>query len=341
MENTTYTLIQKSTFTKQQGLTLIEVMIALFVGLLMLAGVMFTYVGMKTTTKDTLALGELQETGRLALNIITSDLEQVGFWGTFYEIGFTPDNTNTLAAPTGDCSAGNNNGSFPDGSASDFTYIYAVTSTGGAQLGCLTASNTGSDILQIKRLQGEETTVGTARTNQYYFIASNNQADFVTPPVAALPTTTSTLWPYVHHVYYVANQTYTLNGSSVSVPALMRRRLTTGGGMVAETVMEGVENLYLTFGLDTNDDGRVDTYRNADLMGEGDWKMQTAKVLTVQVSLLVRALEEDHDLNLINQTYTLGDGTNGRSLPFTDNYRRAVFTSTVQLRNVGDHSWSI
>ncbi|TMN94370.1 prepilin-type N-terminal cleavage/methylation domain-containing protein, partial [Pseudoalteromonas sp. S407] len=56
--------------TKQLGITLVEMMVSLLVGAVILAGVMFTYVGMKTTTNDTMAIGELQETGRLALDII-------------------------------------------------------------------------------------------------------------------------------------------------------------------------------------------------------------------------------------------------------------------------------
>ena len=62
---------------RQAGFTLIEMMISLFIGGLILGGVMFTYIGMKTTTKSTMAIGELQESGRLAINIMQRDIEQV------------------------------------------------------------------------------------------------------------------------------------------------------------------------------------------------------------------------------------------------------------------------
>ena len=78
---------------KQQGFTLVEMMVALFIGGLVLGGVMFTYISMKVTTRDTMTIGELQETGRLALNIMQRDIEQIGFWGTFYEDSFSQQNS--------------------------------------------------------------------------------------------------------------------------------------------------------------------------------------------------------------------------------------------------------
>ncbi|MEI8642578.1 type II secretion system protein [Pseudoalteromonas sp. Hal099] len=37
---------------REKGFTLIEMMISLFIGGLILGGVMFTYIGMKVTTKE-------------------------------------------------------------------------------------------------------------------------------------------------------------------------------------------------------------------------------------------------------------------------------------------------
>ncbi|MBB1355738.1 PilW family protein, partial [Pseudoalteromonas sp. SR45-5] len=99
---------------KQKGFTLVEMMISLFIGGLILGGVMFTYIGMKVTTKDTMTIGELQESGRLAINIMQRDIEQIGFWGTYYDDSFTSVNTEALSNPLNDCFEGLNNGSFPD-----------------------------------------------------------------------------------------------------------------------------------------------------------------------------------------------------------------------------------
>ncbi|BDF93622.1 MULTISPECIES: PilW family protein [Pseudoalteromonas] len=327
---------------KQQGFTLVEMMVALFIGGLVLGGVMFTYISMKVTTRDTMTIGELQETGRLALNIMQRDIEQVGFWGTFYEDSFSQENTDTLPNPAPDCTAGLNNGSFPVFNAnSNFRSIYAIESTGGAQLNCIPNAQDDTDILQVKFLEGLQINPADSDTDNYYFIAEQEQAEFRKGPIAAASINgNATVWRYRHHVYYIDKRSYKLNEKNVSVPVLMRRRLAPSGEMIAETIMEGVENMRFLFGLDTNNDSRVDTYRSVNNMTATDWENRRG-ILTVQVFILVRALQEDADLNQLNQTYTLGEDANQRVLEFNDKFRRALFTTTIRLNNVGANLWRI
>jgi type IV pilus assembly protein PilW len=330
---------------RQTGFTLIEVMISLFIGGLVLGGVMYTYTGMKVTTKDTMAIGELQESGRLAINIMQRDIEQIGFWGTYYDDSFTAINTTTLATPAAasDCLEGNNNGSFPDlASTSNFRTIYAKTAAATKELNCVNNPIKDTDILQLKFLQGDQLTVevGSNETQieQNYFIAEQERAQFVRGVVnPATLNTNATVWPYSHHVYYIAKQSYTINNQSVTVPALMRKRLV-DDGMSTETIMEGVENMRFLFGLDTTNDSRVDTYRTIAAMTPSDWENRKG-ILTVQIFLLIRALQPDPGLKIKNQKYILGEDTNNRELTFTDNYRRTVFTTTIRLSNVGANLW--
>lgn len=330
---------------KQTGFTLIEVMISLFIGGLVLGGVMFTYIGMKVTTKDTMTIGELQESGRLAINIMQRDIEQIGFWGTYYEDSFTAGNTSTLPAPTNDCFEGLNNGSFPDlASSSNFRTIYAKTADGTKELNCINNPIKKTDILQLKFLQGNQLTVeaGTNETqiNQNYFIAEQEQAQFVRGVVdQSTLNTNATVWPYSHHTYYITEQTYTVNNQSLTVPALMRERLV-ADEVRAETIMEGVENMRFVFGLDTTNDSRVDTYRSINDMTSTDWENRKG-ILTVQLFLLIRALQPDPRVKIKNQKYILGEDSDKRELTFTDNYRRTVFTTTIRLNNVGANLWRI
>ena len=330
---------------RQKGFTLIEMMISLFIGGLILGGVMFTYIGMKVTTKDTMTIGELQDSGRLAINIMQRDIEQGGFWGTYYDDSFTAANTQTLANPGGDCFEGLNNGSFPDlASASNFRTIYAKEASSTSELNCISNPIAGTDILQIKFLQGEQLTVdGTTnetQAGQNYFVAEQERAQFVRDVVdAGALNINATVWPYSHHVYYVSEQTYKVNNKNITVPALMRKRLV-GGNISTETVMEGVENMRFGFGLDTNNDSRIDIYKSIGDMKHSDWEDRKG-ILTVQVFLLIRALQEDPGLKLKNQTYTLGEDDNKRQLTFNDSYRRTVFTTTIRLNNVGSNLWRI
>ncbi len=134
-------------------------------------------------------------------------------------------------------------------------------------------------------------------------------------------------------------QTYTVNNQSLTVPALMRERLV-ADEVRAETIMEGVENMRFVFGLDTTNDSRVDTYRSINDMTSTDWENRKG-ILTVQLFLLIRALQPDPGVKIKNQKYILGEDSDKRELTFTDNYRRTVFTTTIRLNNVGANLWRI
>lgn len=330
---------------KQQGFTMLELMISLFVGAFILAGVMFTYLGMKVTTSDTMDIGELQESGRLVMDLLKRDIELAGFWGNFPR---TPSSSILLSAnptpPSTDCGEGTNNATFPQGGAaanSEFKVIYAKEANATTELKCVKSPLVGSDILQIKRVLGQEITGATASTNTY-FIASTQSVRFTKGTGAVInPGGNSKVWEYAHNVYFVQDQTYTLHGKNVVVPSLRRMRLA-NGEMRSETIMEGVENIRFIFGLDTNGDYRVDTYKTSRQMSSTDWDQQGAVVTSVQIFLLVRTLEEDTDSKFSSQTFILGgEGEHKRELTFNDGFRRKLLTSTVRLVNVGSDQWAI
>ncbi|GAA58881.1 type IV pilus assembly protein PilW [Pseudoalteromonas sp. BSi20652] len=329
----------------QKGFTLIEMMISLFIGGLILGGVMFTYIGMKVTTKDTMTIGEIQESARLAINIMQRDIEQIGFWGTYYDDSFTAINTTTLANPGTDCFEGLNNGSFPDlATASNFRTIYAKVADESRELNCVNNPVKSTDIIQLKFLQGHKLEVSAAgnetQADENYFIAEQEKAVFKRGVVdAASLNVNATVWPYSHHVYYISEQTYQINNKNITVPALMRKRLI-GANITTETIMEGVENMRFVFGLDTNSDNRVDSYKSINDIDHTDWENRKS-ILTVQVFLLIRSLQADPGVKLKNQTYTLGEDDDKRELTFDDNFRRTVFTTTIRLNNVGSNLWRI
>jgi type IV pilus assembly protein PilW len=330
---------------KQFGFTIIELMISLFVGAFILAGVMFTYLGMKVTTSDTMHIGELQESGRLAMDVLKRDIELTGFWGSFVSTPHASVLTHSSpASPQDDCFNGNNNQTFPksgaDGEAS-FKVLFAKEAESQTELNCVSNPISGSDILQIKHVVGSEIS-GNTSTNKTYFVATPQTARFqkgtgseIVPPV------NGSVWEYSHNVYFVQNQTYTLNAQQVEVPTLRRMRLGSNG-MTSETIMEGVENIRFIFGLDTDGDARVDTYKPASHMHDSDWGQQMASVISVQIFLLVRTLEPDTTNPPKSQTFILGgEGEHQRELTFTDGYRRKLMTSTVRLANIGTDKWAI
>ncbi|MFY8273110.1 PilW family protein [Pseudoalteromonas sp. SSDWG2] len=333
-----------STPNRESGFTLLELMIAMVVGIFLLGGVMFTYLSMKVTTTDTVEMGEMQETGRIALDIIGKDLAMAGFFGRVNNEELAFADVTGLAAVAGDCSAGagTNSASFPTpGAATNFRTLYGevVGSTASEFTSCLSGAKAGSDVLQIKRASGQDVSGQATDANQYYVESTLGTAKFIAGGGTAIDIDGTNVWPYNHHVYYVSEDTYTKGDKTITVPVLMRKRLTVGN-MVTEPILEGVENLKFSYGMDINGDGAVDLYKDASQMTAVDWEQSgITKIETIQVAVLVRATEEDKNSKVSNRTYKLGDSQ--RVITGNDSHRRMVFVSTFKLNNAGNNQWSI
>lgn len=327
---------------KQSGFTLMELMVAMVVGLFLLGGVMFTYLSMKVTTTDTVEMGELQETGRIALDLLHKDISMTGFFGRLNVSSVHSSDITGVTNPGNDCTFGLNNASFPNAAAgTNFRVLFGREAQAASELNCITDAVVGSDIIQIKRAAGLDVSGQTMNANQFYVETTLADARFITGGGTALDVAGTQVWPYEHHVYYIAEQTYTTSSGNVTVPVLMRKRLTVGGGMITESVLEGVENIRFIYGIDTNGDANVDEYKSATQMTETDWQQSSLRSIeTVQVYVLVRAIRADNDSTITNQTYVLGgEGADRRTLTFNDNFRRMVFVSTVKLNNSGNIQW--
>jgi type IV pilus assembly protein PilW len=65
----------------QRGLTLIELMVAMLIGLFLTAGMIQLFIGTSRTYRFTEGLSRVQENGRFALDILARDLRMAGFSG--------------------------------------------------------------------------------------------------------------------------------------------------------------------------------------------------------------------------------------------------------------------
>lgn len=66
---------------KQQGFSLVELMIAMVLGLLVLGGVIGVFIANQTTSRANMALSELQNTARLSFQLMSQDIRNAGFSG--------------------------------------------------------------------------------------------------------------------------------------------------------------------------------------------------------------------------------------------------------------------
>jgi type IV pilus assembly protein PilW len=92
-----------------------------------------------------------------------------------------------------------------------------------------------------------------------------------------------------------------------------------GGGPVV--VMDNIDDMQITYGVDTNGDGAIDSYQTAT-------GLTASQVAAVRVSLLVRGPSGN-----IAATNTQTYAYNGASVTATDGVLRQVYTSTFTVRN--------
>ena len=331
----------------QRGLTLIELMVALVVGLILTGGVIQIFISSQETYRFQESLSRIQETGRYATETIARDLRGVGFeqcgggipnfedvregdpdtvfgGGTSLrardvdELGDTGDvevieGTSAIEMsrlnPSGvSIDDGPNKGEppalHPDRDV-DFDEIPACTSLILIQPGC---------------------TYGAA----FYRGATGGAANFNTQGTGMCDHGNSHAGGNAFsqnlsgaQAYQMEDVAYFLGWNGQNEPALYRRV----DGAVQELV-EGVEDMALEFGEDTDPDPetgnlRINTYNGVDAVS--DW----ANVGSARVSLLVRGHQDHVTDEPQNVSFPPGaDGT-----PQGDNRLRQVFTTTVAIRN--------
>jgi len=326
----------------QQGFSLLEIILSLSVGLVLFAGIMSVFVGMRTTTQETNSLGALQENGRFALNVLTDDLMRQSFWG---DLAQALSSSNTInnglpAMPNAtDCTGqGLNNSSFPQAVGS-FRAIWGVTAVSTNPINCINDARLGSDVLQVKRVLATplpplaDGTPGNP-DNDRYWLNTNIANGVIFPGTIAAPfVNNSRLWQYQHHVYYVRDEAQ----GNDTVPVLMQATLSNGGAslMTFQPLIEGIEVIRFMYGVDTSDDRAVNAYISASQMTNGYWNNTDGKIIAVKVYILARDILPDDDYDNTN-SYLLGD----LQVDVNDNYRRLLLTSTVTLHNSGVESWS-
>jgi type IV pilus assembly protein PilW len=324
----------------QHGLTLVELMIALVLGLLVSAGVLGAYLSTARVFSQNERYAFMQESARYALRAAAEDLAMADFWGQVLSV----DTISTgLSASTGSCDDGidlfdpatallfNNYHASP--TTTQFTPCTAVTNN---RMG-------GSDVLVVKRVSGSPTsrtfvdvndddgdgntaetlTTGAAdlESNTVYLRSNGTTGRLIDDASSGNPPAVGESdWRYLPRVYFVRDYYQTAGDG---IPALCRMDITDDQLAPPQCLAEGVEDMHLQFGLDTDSDGVANRYTATPTAAEME------AVITARVYLLVRSVDAD-PLYTNSKSYLLGDV----AIPAAnDGFYRRVFQTTVALRN--------
>ena len=319
------------------GFSLVELMVSLLLGVFLTAGIVSVYLESKANYLVEEESARIQENGRFALDFIKRELTLAGFYAGKLTVG----DMASISVTTDCVSSGNwaMDPNFPIEVVNDFDNTGTPTTNRTTVLGnCLTGPEIvdGSDLFSIKRSAGEATLKdgayidGTTApdSDQWYLRVKNygdikefkQGSDLENTDVGT--DTQADWWEMYTKIFYL--RTFSGATSSVdSIPTLCVEQLV-GSAMTTDCLVEGVEDMQIEFGIDSDGDGVPNQYKSSVTATE----VNTA--VTARVYLLLRSINEVTGY-LNEKTYKLGE--NDTATKFDDGYLRRIFTTTVLMRN--------
>jgi type IV pilus assembly protein PilW len=359
---------------RQRGLTLVELMVALTIGLFLTLGLMLMMSDSSRTFKIQDDYARMQENAVSSLRYVADSLRHTGFFGhlaitdtleLFGAIG-TIDAPNCGNAFTTNVPLFGYSGLTPASVTGTVPCIASANFQAGpvlitrlatgtavadslAPLGFLTA-----ELAAIAATTPHALYVQTGTGNGTIFRAADYGSLTSSPRLQTYPNGHhAPVFPYQMHVYYIrpcsrpAGATCSAtDDSGRPIPTLVRQEIETyagGNRWVERPLAEGVERLGLLYGLDLNPapngDGIADRYVADPLTVSPDgW----TRVVSIRVTLLVRSPTVISGYDDSSKNYDLnGDGVadfNCNDVVATEPqacaYKRALFSQVLQVRNV-------
>jgi type IV pilus assembly protein PilW len=333
----------------QLGLTLIELLIAVALGLMVSAAIFTVFVSSSRSVREDEQYRLMLESGRYAIKRIREDIRMVDFWGM---LPSPEDITTALTSTTGSCSSAL--GLFDPGQA--LAFIDGDTSSGTPQFTpCAAITDNeiaGTDVLVVKRVSGIPTArtlidradldgdgnttetlqlgIAELQSGQAYLRTSATDGRIISDASATNPPALGESdWLLTTRAYFVRDHFLQVGDG---IPSLCRLSVVgvelgnseTNTANQPECFVPNIEDFDVEFGLDANNDGIADTYSSNPTAAE----MRTA----VSVHLFVLARSPLSIAGYQNtKTYQLGSATT--SGPYNDGFYRSLFDSTVALRN--------
>lgn len=341
---------EKAFEQRQRGVTLVEVMIAMLVGVILLAGITTLAVNASRSNRDIDAAARQLENGRYATQSLGNHLRHAGFWGRLYP----PAASGMPAMP----------GALPNACTSPATaamleadmpvHIQGEDSPAGdPAANCLADADhvDDTDIVTIRRASSALHTVADANANAAAFYLQTSHTAFdidtganadpgnngfgITELDAAGNPVTAPLYQYRVDTFFVSPRTRPVNISACDgndaddgdeIPSLMQVRLV-NTGFCAQAVAVGIEDMQIEYGIDTTNNGAPNQYATVPA-AVADWD----DVVSVRAYLLARSTENVNAVGA-GKSYTLGQTAPKVVNDPDDGFSRHVFTTTVRLVN--------
>ena len=314
-------------------MTLIELMIAMLIGLVLVGGAVTVFVQSKANYRTADSVARLQENARYTLDLLEPDVRLAGYWGlnNMPDLVTNPNNVQVRCDGTGLAEA------------SEFAFRARAVEINDEQwdplaLPCsLDEPRPTSDVLILRhasaRSMPAEAGQAQVRGNVGVMELFSNGVEPVGFGDLAETRDVNV------SVYYVSNNSTLGETSEIPLPSLRRLSLVrspAGPFLQKQEIMPGVENIQIELGIDTDEDRQIDRWV-PQFDGNG-------RLMAVRLWMLIRS-----EINEVGQDfqdtkiYTRPDGiaiTPDTNPNYSDTvpdypatFRRISITKTILLRN--------
>ncbi len=349
--------MSKRISSRQGGFSLIELMVALAIGSLLIAGAVYVYSQSRNTYAVNETVARLQENGRYVMSLIEPELQLAGYYGfTNAPNDFKYIRNGSTGSPvlwSGMRAVAPAVAGLGTTHACRTNYAVDLVQTiEGSNdvytLGCagLPSALAATDTLTIRRAATNLAAAPVAGRLQVLVsrLSPNNQfilADGLLPATPALEPNLVELRDLIVESFYVSPDSNT----RVGLPTLRRKMLIDGPAIRDDEIMPGVQDLQIQFGIDTGDyngDGIIDAGLDSDGNGIPDVVRGIAtryvnpnfanidryQVVSVRIWLLMRAEQPETGFSDA-RPYVYA----GKNFTPADGFRRVLMSRTIQLRN--------
>lgn len=335
----------------QRGFTLVEIMVAVAIGLFLTAGMLQMYVSNRLTYRFTESLSRMQESGRYALELLAKDMRMADFRGCSRGNNLTVDlagwctvDTASGTAPAAAAAAAiATNIAGEDGAAAAPDNPDSITLRGAVGTGLVVDPvNTDSATLTTQAAPsqtlstGDFALVADCRGGDLFQVTGLN-GNVVQHAVGAETPGNATAflskaYDQTAAVHRWREIQYFIQTGANGRPALWMRenrcRFGAGAGDDnAREVVEGVENMQITYGVDADGDGTADRYVRRTAVADMD------QVVSVRIALLLASVEDDLADQAQTITFDDNDGVADDTFVAPDRRVYQVVTATFMLRN--------
>jgi type IV pilus assembly protein PilW len=355
---------------RQAGLSLVELMVAMVVGLLLLIGATQVYINGHAAFNANESVSRMQETARYAMSIVEPDIRMSNYWGLVKGAasivsGQSPQTATSSPNWAGVTACGNNfatdlntnlqadDNSYLltwDGSATPHAACNSLSTTDVPSVVWNTSPMLSSDTLTVRRASSFK---GTSTANWLQICSSRTQGILISDG-SSCNAASQQVNNLIVDAYYVDQN----SKQQAGFPSLRRKTLISAAGNQSaffdQEIIAGVEDMQLQFGIDPAGTGVAARYVNPT-----DLKAALAangQVVAVRIWLLVRSDTPEYGFTDTN-TYIYADRqlANGTAadlsvagaatkafkpsaaadtgLNSVMHYRRLLISRTIQVRN--------